>query len=181
MEVIQTTLPGVLILEPRVFGDDRGFFFESYNARVFTEATGLDIRFVQDNHSRSTKGVVRGIHYQQPDAMGKLVRCSNGAVWDVAVDLRQSSPTFLEWFGAELSAENKRQLWVPEGFGHGFVALTDGADLLYKTTEFYVAEHDRAIAWNDPAIGIEWPVDGAPTLSAKDETAPTSDEAVLFD
>ncbi len=181
MKVHPTPLDGVLILEPRVFGDDRGFFFESWNARTFAQVTGVDAGFVQDNHSRSAKGVVRGLHYQVPEPQAKLVRCVAGAVWDVAVDIRRSSPAFGEWFGLELSAGNKRQLWIPEGFAHGFVALTEGAELLYKTTSYYNAEYDRALAWDDPGIGIEWPLPGPPILSDKDRVAPRIDGAVLFE
>lgn len=181
MNILETQLRGVLIIEPAVFGDDRGFFYEAWNARRFNDAVGRDVTFVQDNHSRSTAGVVRGLHYQQPDPQGKLVRCSLGTVWDVAVDLRQSSPTFTQWFGVELSEDNKRQLWIPEGFGHGFVALSETADLLYKATAFYDGEADRALQWDDPQIGVEWPVEGTPTLSAKDATAPGLADAVLYD
>ena len=181
MNVIKSPLPDVLVLEPRVFGDDRGFFFESWNDKTFREKTGVAAVFVQDNHSRSAAGVLRGIHYQTPNPQAKLVRCSAGAVWDVAVDLRRSSPSFLQWFGIELSAENKRQLWIPEGFGHGFVAQADGAELLYKATAFYIPEHDRAIAWNDPDLGIDWQIAGNPSLSNKDSDAPFVHQAVIFD
>ena len=181
IETVQTPLAGVFVLEPHVFGDQRGFFLESWNERTFAEAIGTNVRFVQDNHSRSGQGVLRGLHYQLPNPQGKLVRCTSGVVWDVVVDIRRSSPTFTEWFGLELSAENKRQLWVPGGFAHGFVALTDGAELQYKATEFYVASADRAIAWNDPDIGIEWPLDGPPSLSEKDSAAPSLGEALIFD
>ena len=169
------------MLEPAVYGDERGFFFESWNDRLFRDATGLDVTFVQDNHSRSSAGVLRGIHYQHPAAQAKLVRCALGMVWDVAVDLRKSSPTFGMWFGTELSEDNKRQLWVPEGFGHGFVALTPTADVLYKATAFYEAKNDRAIAWDDPQIGIVWPISHEPSLSAKDASAPRLAEALIFD
>jgi dTDP-4-dehydrorhamnose 3,5-epimerase len=172
MNVIKTPLEGLLVLEPRVFGDDRGFFFESYNAKRFAELTGITAEFVQDNHSRSSKGVLRGLHYQIQQAQGKLVRASAGSVFDVAVDIRKSSPTFGQWYGCELSAENKRQMWIPAGFAHGFVTLSDGAEFLYKTTDYWAPEHERAILWNDPAIGIEWPALGAaPLLSGKDEVA----------
>lgn len=180
MDVEPTRLPGVLVLQPRVFGDDRGLFFESWNARTFAESVGA-VEFVQDNHSRSSAGVVRGLHYQLPPSpQGKLVRCGRGAVWDVAVDLRPASPTFRQWVGVELTDDNHRQLWIPPGFGHGFVALTEQADLLYKASGFYDPDADRSIAWDDPDIGIDWPVDGQPTLSAKDATAPRLVDADLF-
>lgn len=169
--VTPTDIPGVLILEPKVFGDARGFFFESFNQRDFEQATGLTgIAFVQDNHSRSAKGVLRGLHYQlPPKAQGKLVRVVKGAVFDVAVDIRQGSPTFGQWVGVELSEANHRQLWIPPGLAHGFLTLSDSADFLYKTTDTYSPEHERCIRWDDPAIGIEWPaLDMAPLLSAKD-------------
>lgn len=173
MNIVQTPIPDLLIIEPRVFGDERGFFFESYNERRFQEATGAanPVRFVQDNHSRSAKNVLRGLHYQVRQPQGKLVRVISGEVYDVAVDLRRSSPTFGKWFGACLSADNKRQLWVPAGFAHGFVVTSDYADFLYKTTDYYAPEYERSIAWNDPAIGIEWPLTGSPVLSAKDSSA----------
>ena len=168
MKIIETALPGVLILEPRVFGDQRGFFMEIWNARTFAEA-GLDLAFVQDNHSRSQKGVLRGLHFQNPGAQGKLVRVTNGAVFDVAVDLRKSSPTFGQWVGVELNAQNKRMLWVPEGFAHGFLTLEDDTDFLYKCTAPYAPESEYTLAWNDPTVGVEWPVDGfEPVISAKD-------------
>ncbi|MGB4061244.1 MAG: dTDP-4-dehydrorhamnose 3,5-epimerase [Burkholderiaceae bacterium] len=172
-QVTPTAIPDVLILAPKVFGDARGFFFESYSEQDFQQATGLDVKFVQDNHSRSSKGVLRGLHYQlPPHAQGKLVRCVRGAVFDVAVDIRQSSPTFGHWAGVELSEDNHRQFWIPPGFAHGFVTLTDTADFLYKTTAYYAPSHDRGIAWNDPAVGIQWPELGmAPLLSAKDQAA----------
>lgn len=180
MNVVPTRIPDVLILEPKVFGDARGFFSESYNQKTFAEVTGLDVQFVQDNHSRSSKGVLRGLHYQlPPHAQGKLVRCVRGAVFDVAVDIRRSSPTFGQWVGVELSEDNHRQFWIPPGFAHGFLTLTDTADFLYKTTAHYAPSHDRSMAWNDPGIGIVWPDTGmAPQLSAKDLVAPTLDEAV---
>ncbi len=169
MNAIPTTLPGVLLIEPRVFGDERGFFFESFNARSFREATGVTLDFVQDNHSRSQRDVLRGIHYQIEQAQGKLVRVVAGEVFDVAVDLRRGSPTFGRWEGFRLSAENKRMLWVPPGFGHGFVVLSDSADFLYKTTDYWAPQHERCLLWNDPAVGIDWPLEGrAPTLSDKD-------------
>ena len=179
MNVIPTALEGVLILEPKVFGDDRGFFFESYNERVFEQATGRAPRFVQDNHSRSVRGVVRGLHYQVVKPQAKLVRASAGVLLDVAVDLRRSSPTFGRHVAVELSAQNKRQLWIPEGFGHGFAVLSDAAELLYKTTEFWYPEHDRSLAWDDPALAIDWRVDEA-ILSDKDGKAPRLAEAEVF-
>jgi dTDP-4-dehydrorhamnose 3,5-epimerase len=180
MNVVTTPLAGLLVLEPRVFGDDRGYFFESFNARRFAELTGVTLPFVQDNHSRSAKGVLRGLHYQIQQAQGKLVRVTEGAVFDVAVDLRQSSPTFGQWFGTELSAENKRQLWIPAGFAHGFVVTSDFASFLYKTTDYWAPEHERAVRWNDPAIGIDWPLDGEPQLSGKDLAAALLADAEVF-
>ena len=168
MKISATAIPDVLLVEPTVFGDDRGFFYESYNEKKWEELTGLKTRFVQDNHSRSAKGVLRGIHYQIEQAQGKLVRAVVGEVFDVAVDLRRSSPTFGQWVGERLSAENKKSLWVPEGFGHGFLVLSDVAEFLYRTTDFYAPEHERCIAWNDPEIGIDWPLTGEPLLSEKD-------------
>lgn len=174
-------LPDVSIIDPTVHGDDRGFFFESWNRRQFSESLGIDPEFVQDNHSRSALGVLRGIHYQvAPHAQGKLVRCVRGRLWDVAVDLRGSSPTFARWYGLELSEFNKLQLWLPPGFGHGFVALTDGAELLYKTTDYYSSECDRSIRWDDPQIGIQWPIDEPPLLSEKDQRAPTLADSEVF-
>ncbi len=185
MHVIPTALAGVLVLEPRVFGDDRGFFMESYNRRSFAQATGLDIDFVQDNHSRSRRGVLRGLHYQLRQPQGKLVRVTHGAVFDVAVDIRRGSPTFGRWVGVELSADNHRQLWVPPGLAHGFVVLSDSADFLYKTTDYYAPEHERSIAWDDPAIGIDWPLAAhgitAPLLSAKDRAGQPLSRAELVD
>ncbi len=171
MNVTRMAIPEVLLIEPKVFGDTRGFFYESFNQKAFNEATGLDLPFVQDNHSRSAKGVLRGLHYQlPPHAQGKLVRVVRGAVFDVAVDVRKSSPTFGQWVGMELSEENHRQFWVPPGFAHGFVVLSESADFLYKTTDYYAPSHERCIAWNDPAIGVQWPDIGmAPLLSAKDQ------------
>lgn len=180
MRVSATELPEVLVLEPKVFGDARGFFLESYNRARFAEATGVDLDFVQDNHSRSARGVLRGLHYQIRQPQGKLVRVVSGAVFDVAVDLRRSSPTFGRWAGVELSADNQRQLWVPPGFGHGFLVLSDTADFLYKTTDYYAPEHERAVVWNDAAIGIVWPLEGAPQLSAKDAAAPVLADAEVF-
>ncbi|MEE4801622.1 dTDP-4-dehydrorhamnose 3,5-epimerase [Pseudomonas alliivorans] len=180
MNVIATKLPDVLILEPKVFGDERGFFYESFNAKAFSEATGLDRQFVQDNHSRSQKGVLRGLHYQIDNAQGKLVRVTVGKVLDVAVDIRRSSPTFGQWVAVELSAENARQLWVPEGFAHGFVVLSDYAEFLYKTTDYYTPSAERCISWNDPDLGIDWQLDAAPQLSAKDQQGKSLKEAELF-
>lgn len=171
MNVVKTAIPEVLIFEPKVFGDSRGFFFESFNGKQFRDATGLDVEFVQDNHSRSSKGVLRGLHYQIEQAQGKLVRVAAGAVFDVAVDIRKSSPTFGRWVGVELTAENHRQLWVPPGFAHGFVVLSDTADFLYKTTDFYAPSHERSIIWNDPSIGIDWPITTEPSISNKDAAA----------
>lgn len=169
MKVLQTALPGVLLVEPRVFGDDRGFFFESFNARAFRDATGVTLDFVQDNHSHSRRDVLRGIHYQVRQAQGKLVRAVSGEVFDVAVDLRRGSPTFGRWEGFVLSAQNRRMLWVPPGFGHGFLVLSESADFLYKTTDYWAPEHERCLVWNDPDVGIDWPLAGrAPVLSAKD-------------
>lgn len=168
MKVVQTAIPEVLIIEPRVFGDARGFFFESFNQRAFNYATGLKVKFVQDNHSRSAKGVLRGLHYQIQQPQGKLVRVVRGAVYDVAVDVRRSSPTFGEWIGVELSETNHRQFWVPPGFAHGFVVLSEIADFLYKTTEYYAPADERCIAWNDQTIGIRWPDIVSPTLSVRD-------------
>jgi len=167
MQAIETPIPGVWVLEPKVFGDARGFFFESWNARGFREATGVATDFVQDNHSRSARGVLRGLHYQIQNPQGKLVRVVRGAVFDVAVDLRRSSPTFGRWFGAELSEENQRQMWVPPGCAHGFVVRSEFADFLYKATDYYAPEHERCIAWNDPTLGVDWGI-AEPVLSAKD-------------
>lgn len=169
MKIIPTAIPDLLILEPKVFGDTRGFFFESFNASSFRQATGLDVTFVQDNHSRSQKGVLRGLHYQIRQSQGKLVRVVRGAVFDVAVDIRQSSPAFGQWLGIELTEDNHRQFWIPPGFAHGFVVLTDSADVLYKTSAYYAPEYERCILWNDPAIGIQWPLAGEPLLSEKDK------------
>ncbi len=168
MKATRLAIPDVILLEPKVFGDSRGFFFESFNQKAFQQATELDVAFVQDNHSRSAKNVLRGLHYQIHQPQGKLVRVVRGAVFDVAVDIRKSSPTFGKWVGAELTEDNHHQLWVPPGFAHGFVVLSDSADFLYKTTEYYAPEHERCILWNDPALAINWPVD-QPVLSAKDQ------------
>jgi len=180
MKASATALPEVLLLEPRVFGDDRGFFMESWNAQTFREATGLDIAFVQDNHSYSTRNVLRGIHYQVVRPQGKLVRVVTGSVFDVAVDLRRSSPTFGRWVGYELSAGNKLQMWIPPGFGHGFVVLSEAADFLYKTTEYWIGQHDRTVRWNDPTLAIDWPLQGEPILAAKDAAAPLLETAETF-
>ena len=170
MNVLRTPIEGLLVIEPRVFGDDRGFFMESWNQRTFRELTGVQESFVQDNHSRSGRGVLRGLHYQLRQPQGKLVRVVQGEVFDVAVDVRRSSPTFGRWHGVILSESNRRQFWVPAGFAHGFVVLSESADFLYKTTDYYAPEHERSIAWNDPAVGIDWPLGGIePKLSAKDQ------------
>ncbi|MBF6986679.1 dTDP-4-dehydrorhamnose 3,5-epimerase [Cupriavidus sp. IK-TO18] len=181
MNIVKTALPEVLIMEPKVFGDDRGFFFESFNARQFEDATGLKRNFVQDNHSRSARNVLRGLHYQIQQPQGKLVRVVSGTVFDVAVDIRRSSPNFGKWVGVELSAENKRQLWVPEGFAHGFVVLSDSAEFLYKTTDYYAPQFERSLRWDDPVLGINWPIEVAPVLSKKDEDAPALAVAELFE
>ena len=174
MKVTQTAIADVLLIEPKVFGDARGFFFESFNQKAFDEAVGQRVDFVQDNHSRSTMGVLRGLHYQVQQPQGKLVRVVRGAVFDVAVDIRRSSPTFGQWVGSELSEDNHRQLWVPPGLAHGFLVLSESADFLYKTTDYYAPAHERCIAWNDPTLSVEWPDTGiAPKLSAKDAAAPT--------
>jgi dTDP-4-dehydrorhamnose 3,5-epimerase len=170
MKATPMAIPDVMVIEPKVFGDARGFFFESFNQRTFNEATGLDVSFVQDNHSRSAKGVLRGLHYQVKQPQGKLVRVVRGAVFDVAVDIRKNSPTFGKWAGAELSEDNHKQLWVPAGFAHGFLVLSESADFLYKTTDYYAPEHERCIAWDDPDIGVAWPDVGmTPVLSMKDQ------------
>lgn len=180
MQVIATDLPEVMIIEPKVFGDARGFFLESFNARAFAEATGVDLPFVQDNHSRSAQGVLRGLHYQIQQAQGKLVRVVRGSVFDVAVDVRRSSPNFGRWVGVELSEDNHRQLWVPPGFAHGFLVLSASADFLYKTTDYYAPEHERCVLWNDPAIGIDWPLPGEPLLSGKDQAGVLLKDAEVF-
>ena len=168
MQVVNTGIPDVLVFEPKVFGDDRGFFMESYNKRVLTTLAGIDDEFVQDNHSRSTRNVLRGLHYQIRQPQGKLVRAVTGAIFDVAVDIRRSSPTFGKAVCVELSAENKRMLWIPPGFAHGFLAVSDVAEVLYKATDYYAPEHERCLLWNDAAVGIEWPIDGPPLVSGKD-------------
>lgn len=180
MQARPTTIPEVFVFEPKVFGDERGFFFESYNENAFFEDTGLRPRFVQDNHSRSAKGVLRGLHYQISQPQGKFVRVTAGEVFDVAVDLRRFSPTFGKWVGEHLSAENRRMMWVPEGFAHGFVVLSEFAEFLYKTTDFYAPQHERCIAWNDPELNIQWPLDGEPQLSAKDTQGVAFNAAEVF-
>lgn len=182
MKITPCAVPDVLLLEPRVFGDDRGFFFESFNQRAFNQATGLDLHFVQDNHSRSARNVLRGLHYQVVQPQGKLVRVTSGEVFDVAVDIRRNSPTFGKWAGALLSASNKRQLWVPPGLAHGFLVLSESADFLYKTTDYYAPEHERCIAWDDATLAIEWPLQGAaPLLSGKDAAGQPFLQADLVD
>lgn len=180
MKVTPLSLPEVLLIEPKVFGDARGFFYESFNRRAFAEAVGADVDFVQDNHSKSARGVLRGLHYQlPPKAQGKLVRVVAGEVFDVAVDIRRDSPNFGRWASAVLSADNRRQLWIPPGFAHGFLVLSETAEFLYKTTDYWAPEFERAIAWNDPALAIDWPLAVAPTLSAKDAVAPSLADAEL--
>jgi dTDP-4-dehydrorhamnose 3,5-epimerase len=179
MNIIKTALPEVLIIEPRVFGDERGFFFESWNARAFEEA-GLPIHFVQDNHSRSAKNVLRGLHYQIKNPQGKLVRVIAGSVFDVAVDMRRASPSFGQWTGTELNAENKRMIWVPPGFAHGFLVLSESAEFLYKTTDFYAPEYERTLLWNDSQVAVRWPVSGTPLLSAKDAQGKSLREAQAY-
>ena len=180
MKVILTSIPDVLIIEPDVISDSRGFFFESFNEKTFRQDTGLNINFVQDNHSHSIKGVLRGLHYQIQQPQGKLVRVVHGAVFDVAVDIRKSSPSFGQWVGVELTESNCRQLWAPSGFAHGFLVLSDNADFLYKTTDYYAPEFERSILWNDPTIGIKWPLDKEPQLSAKDKAARPLGQAEVF-
>ena len=182
MKAIATAIPDVLILEPKVFGDSRGFFFESFNQKAFEAATGVTTSFVQDNHSRSVRGVLRGLHYQVRQPQGKLVRVVRGSAFDVAVDVRKRSPTFGKWVGVELSEDNHRQLWVPPGFAHGFLVTSDSADFLYKATDYYAPEHERCVAWDDPAIGIDWPLDGQqPSLSAKDKAGVRLANAEVFE
>ncbi|CAN5427703.1 dTDP-4-dehydrorhamnose 3,5-epimerase [soil metagenome] len=180
MQVQATEIPGIVIIEPKVFGDERGFFYESYNAARFQELTGVAPQFVQDNHSKSAKNVLRGLHYQIKQAQGKLVRVTAGEVFDVVVDIRKSSATFGKWLGVALSAENRRQLWIPAGFAHGFVVTSDSAEFLYKTTDYWAPEYERSILWNDPAIGIKWPVAGQALLSAKDQAGKLLAEAEVF-
>ena len=180
MKVIPASIPEVLIIEPNIISDNRGFFFESFNEKEFNKDTGLNISFVQDNHSHSVRGVLRGLHYQIQQPQGKLVRVVRGAVFDVAVDIRKSSPTFGHWTGVELTEENYRQLWTPIGFAHGFLVLSDSADFLYKTTDYYAPKFERSILWNDPTIGIQWPLDGEPQLSAKDKNSLPLEQAEIF-
>ncbi|KIH76772.1 dTDP-4-dehydrorhamnose 3,5-epimerase [Geoalkalibacter ferrihydriticus] len=180
MNLSATAIPEVLIVEPQVFGDDRGFFYESFNQRAWQQATGLPGVFVQDNHSRSVQGVLRGLHYQIRQPQGKLVRCTAGEVFDVAVDLRRYSPTFGRWVGVRLSAQNKRQLWIPAGFAHGFLVLSEAAEFLYKTTDYYALEHERTICWDDPQLAVDWPLKGAPLLSAKDRQGIAFADAPVF-
>jgi dTDP-4-dehydrorhamnose 3,5-epimerase len=180
VKVIPTALPEVLIVEPQVFGDERGFFYESFNAKAFAVATGMQRQFVQDNHSRSRRGVLRGLHYQIQQAQGKLVRVTLGEVLDVAVDIRRSSPTFGRWVSVRLSAENRRQVWIPEGFAHGFVVQSEFAEFLYKTTDYYAPEHERCIRWDDPTLAIDWQLSEAPQLSAKDQVGLDLQRAELF-
>lgn len=180
MKVMPTAIPDVLIIEPKVFGDERGFFYESFNQQTFNQVTGLDEKFVQDNHSRSAKGVLRGLHYQLQQPQGKLVRVVRGAVFDVAVDIRKSSPTFGQWAGIELTEENHKQFWIPAGFAHGFVVLSDSADFLYKTTEYYAPEFDRCIRWDDPTLRITWPLKAQPQVSPKDNDGASFIEAAVY-
>lgn len=180
MKITPTSLPEVLVIEPQVFGDSRGFFYESFNARKFAELTGVQTEFVQDNHSKSGKNILRGLHYQIQQAQGKLVRVVSGEVFDVAVDIRKSSPNFGKWVGVNLSAENSRQLWIPPGFAHGFVVLSEQAEFLYKTTDYWAPEYERCLAWNDPEIGINWPISETPLLSAKDQLGKSLSEAEVF-
>ncbi|MDZ5632384.1 dTDP-4-dehydrorhamnose 3,5-epimerase [Janthinobacterium sp. GMG1] len=180
MEIQKTAIADVMIIEPKVFGDDRGFFYESFNQKKFQELTGVNAHFVQDNHSKSAKNVLRGLHYQIQQAQGKLVRVVAGEVFDVAVDLRKSSATFGHWVGVLLSAENKRQLWIPPGFAHGFIVTSDSAEFLYKTTDYWAPQFERSLQWNDPAIGIEWPLDGEPLLSSKDQVGVLLANAEVF-
>lgn len=180
MQAIATTIPDVLILEPKVFGDERGFFYESFNANTFEQVTGVKTNFVQDNHSKSARGVLRGLHYQIEQAQGKLVRVVQGEVFDAVVDMRASSATFGQWVGVHLSAENKRQFWVPAGFAHGFVVLSETAEFLYKTTDYYAPQHECCLMWNDPTVGVQWQIDFAPTLSGKDQQGLAWADALKF-
>lgn len=180
MQIHPTHIPEVMIIEPKVFGDERGFFFESFNQSTFQELTGVNVSFVQDNHSRSSKNVLRGLHYQITQAQGKLVRVIAGEVFDVAVDIRRSSPNFGKWVGVYLSAENKRQLWIPAGFAHGFVVTSDSAEFLYKTTDYWAPQHERSIRWDDAAIGVEWPLSASPILSTKDRAAALLADAEVY-
>lgn len=181
MKITPTSIPEVLVLEPQVFGDDRGFFFESFNARRFDEVTGVACNFVQDNHSKSARGVLRGLHYQIRQPQGKLVRVLQGSIYDVVVDMRRSSPFFGRWVGVELSAENRLQIWVPPGFAHGFVVTSDTAECAYKTTDYWAPEHERSLLWNDPELGIDWPLSGAPMLSGKDSQGKLFADAESFE
>ncbi len=181
MKIISTKIPDVLIIEPEVFGDERGFFFESFNKKIFAEATGVDADFVQDNHSKSSKGVLRGLHYQIKNPQGKLVRVVGGEVFDVTVDIRKTSPTFGQWVGVKLSAENKRQLWIPQGFAHGFVVLSKTAEFLYKTTDYYAPEYERCIRWDDSDLAIDWQYSGTPLVSKKDAQGSQFKEAEIFE
>jgi dTDP-4-dehydrorhamnose 3,5-epimerase len=181
MQFIKTKIPDVVIFEPKVFGDDRGFFYESFNAKAFLEATGCDVQFVQDNHSKSAKNVLRGLHYQIQQPQGKLLRVAIGEVYDVAVDLRRSSDYFGQWVGVNLSAENRRQLWVPPGFAHGFLVMSENAEFLYKTTDYYAPAYERSLLWNDPELGIEWPIGEEPILSGKDQAGTRFKEADVFE
>jgi dTDP-4-dehydrorhamnose 3,5-epimerase len=181
MQVVKTAIPEVLILEPKVFGDDRGFFFESFNQQVFQNITGVKAHFVQDNYSKSTANILRGLHYQIKQSQGKLVRVTAGEVFDVAVDIRLQSATFGKWVGVVLSAENKRQLWIPPGFAHGFLVMRDNTEYLYKVTDYYAPQHERCIRWDDPAIGIEWPIAQAPILSGKDQQGVALSQAEVFE
>lgn len=180
MKVTITNIPDVLILEPKIFEDARGFFFESFNQQLFNTATNLDVHFVQDNHSRSSQGVLRGLHYQTQQAQGKLMRVIQGSIFDVAVDIRKSSPTFSQWVGIELTNTNHKQLWIPAGFAHGFVVLSDSAEILYKTTDYYAPEFERCIIWNDPTVAIQWSIENAPLLSQKDQNGTLLTQAELF-
>ncbi len=182
MNIIKTAIPDILVFEPKVFGDERGFFYESFNEKVFREATGLEVNFVQDNHSKSAKNVLRGLHYQTEHVQGKLERVTQGEVFDVAVDLRRSSATFGQWVGQTLSDINKRMMWVPPYFAHGFLVLSDTAEFLYKTTDFYAPEYEQSLKWNDPSVGVEWPLSNSvPVLSVKDEAGLALEEAVTFE
>ncbi|NVZ72974.1 dTDP-4-dehydrorhamnose 3,5-epimerase [Pseudomonas costantinii] len=181
MKAIPLAIPDVLLFEPKVFGDERGFFYESFNQKVFEETIGRSVHFVQDNHSKSVRGVLRGLHYQIKQTQGKLVRVTQGEVFDVVVDLRKSSPTFGKWAGVHLSASNKAQLWIPEGFAHGFVVLSESAEFLYKTTDYWAPEHERSLMWNDPELAIDWPISEPPTLSTKDANATRLNDAETFE
>ena len=180
MKITPTELPDVLLIEPKIFGDERGFFFESFNARSFAESTGISTPFVQDNHSRSARNVLRGLHYQVQQVQGKLVRVTSGSVYDVSVDLRRGSSTFGQWTGTTLSAENRRMLWIPQGFGHGFLVTSDAAEFLYKTTDYWAPAHERCIKWDDPQLAIQWPLQGVPIVSAKDQQGLLLKDAEVF-